>query len=244
MSMSMVAQVRDFSKSKRDAKFLLLTIASYINPITGWAWPSLATLAHVTSFGKPYILKMLQDLEALGELEVRRGHGRGHPNHYRITIRHEPPPEAPVKGNPSDDRFPGVKVISEAEKVIEGGRKGHRSDDSKAVLRTVKETTERVVFDMEQVKGQDRTADAPEYEYWPNHNPWHRPCGTYHLRGQPCPEGAATPGGPPIRSSVEERTGPAGGSPRPLVASRRHDLGRGDLGDLPAQEHFSCSTGQ
>jgi Helix-turn-helix domain len=83
MSMGMVAHVRDFSKSKRDTKFLLLMLASYINPATGWAWPSLDTLAHVTGFGKPYLLKMIRGLEALGELEVRRG--RGHSNHYGVT---------------------------------------------------------------------------------------------------------------------------------------------------------------
>jgi hypothetical protein len=125
ISMEMVAQVRDFSKSRGDARFLLTIIASYVNPYTGWAWPSLATLAHVTTKGKPYLLKLMHALEALSELEVRRGHGRGHPNHYRITICHERPPEPREKGNPSDDHFPGEKVIGEAEKVIDAPEKGN-----------------------------------------------------------------------------------------------------------------------
>src|SRR5262245_29919494 len=127
MSMAMLAHVRDFSKSKRDAKFLLLTIASYVNPQTGWAWPSLDTLAHVISFGKPYLLNMIRGLEALGELKVQRG--RGHSNHYQITLCHELPPEAPQKGNPRGDRFSEEKVMRGPEKGIEESLKGHLSGD-------------------------------------------------------------------------------------------------------------------
>jgi hypothetical protein len=142
MSMEMVAQVRDFSKSRGDARFLLTIIASYVNPHTGWAWPSLATLAHDTTKGKPYLLKLIRALEALGELEVRRGRGRGHSNHYQITICHEPPPEPPRKGNPRENLFPAEKVIGNAEKVIAGWQKGNRSGYPKEVLRTLKKILE------------------------------------------------------------------------------------------------------
>jgi len=84
MSMKMVAQVRDKSKSTGDAKFLLLTIASYIHPQSDEAFPSLITLAHAITKSKPYVLKLIGHLEALGELDVERGHGRGHSNRYRI----------------------------------------------------------------------------------------------------------------------------------------------------------------
>lgn len=134
MSMEMVAHVRDFSKSRGDARFLLTIIASYVNPHIGWAWPSLETLAHVTTKGKPYLLKLITILESLGELEVRRGRGRGHPNHYRITIDHEPPPGRQRKGNPSGDHFPQEKVIDGAEKVIDAPEKGNPSDNSKGIL--------------------------------------------------------------------------------------------------------------
>jgi hypothetical protein len=144
MSMEMVAQVRDFSKSRGDARFLLTIIASYINPQLGWAWPSLDTLAHVTTKGKPYLLKLIGALEALGELEVRRGRGRGHPNHYRVTIHHEPPPAPRRKGNPSDNHFPEEKVIDPAEKVIEAPGKGNPSGYSKERLeRKLLETVAR-----------------------------------------------------------------------------------------------------
>ena len=157
MSMEMVTHVRDFSKSRGDAKFLLLTIASHINPQLGWAWPSLDTLAHELTKGKPYTLKLITVLEDLGELEVHRGRGRGHPNHYRITICHEPPPERPRKGHPSDNHFPEEKVIEEAEKVILAPEKGHPSDNSKEILER-KDLERRVP---EKVIGQDGSAEAP-----------------------------------------------------------------------------------
>jgi Helix-turn-helix domain len=184
MSMGMVAHVRDFSKSKRDTKFLLLTIASYINPTTGWAWPSLDTLAHVTSFGKPYLLKMIRSLEALGELEVRRGRGRGHSNHYRIMLCHEPPPERPeddnndhVKGNPRGNHFPGEKVIGEPKKVIEGGLNGNLSGYSKERLesRASEKVSEKVI-----------DHDADEWLMQNRYYGMHLVCGAMHQPGTPC----------------------------------------------------------
>jgi hypothetical protein len=84
MSISTVAQVRSSSKSTRSARTLLLVIASHVNPDTGWAWPSLATLARETAVTVQHVIRLIRGLEALGELEVRRGHGRGHVNFYRI----------------------------------------------------------------------------------------------------------------------------------------------------------------
>jgi hypothetical protein len=90
MSTSTVAQVRSSSKSTRSARTLLLIIASHVNPDTGWAWPSLPTLAEETRLTVRRAIQLVQVLEALGELEVRRGRGRGHVNFYRV---HLPPPE-------------------------------------------------------------------------------------------------------------------------------------------------------
>jgi hypothetical protein len=183
MSMTMVAQVRDFSKSRGDAKFLLLTLASYINPHTGWAWPSLETLAHVTTKGKPYLLKLIRALEALGELEVCRGRGRGHPNHYRITLAYEPPPDPPEKGNPQENLLSEETVIASAEKVIQGWRNGNPSDASKGVLRTLKEILESARYgDEEKVIEESRDWVMKNAVYGT-----HRLCGADHQPGAPCP---------------------------------------------------------
>ena len=86
MSMSTVAQVRTSSKSHGSARTLLLVIASHVNPDTGWAWPSLDTLARETALTRRHVIRLITHLEALGELEVRRGHGRGHVNFYRVHL--------------------------------------------------------------------------------------------------------------------------------------------------------------
>jgi Helix-turn-helix domain len=126
MSISTVAQVRSSSKSTRSARTLLLVIASHVNPDTGWAWPSLATLAQETAVTVQHVIRLIRGLEALGELEVRHGHGRGHVNFYRIReMPAEPSTSRPRKSN-----------ISE-------GRKSNISDGENLTSRLVKSKRER-----------------------------------------------------------------------------------------------------
>jgi hypothetical protein len=76
----------------------LLVIASHINPDTGWAWPSLDTLAHETGLQRRRTIDLIQLLEGLGELEVRRGQGRGHVNFYRVQVT----PDEKVQSSPRE----------------------------------------------------------------------------------------------------------------------------------------------
>jgi hypothetical protein len=100
MSISTVAQVRSSSKSTRSARTLLLVIASHINHDTGWAWPSLDRLADETTLTRRHVIRLITQLEALGELEVRRGHGRGHVNFYRVhLVPADTGPAAPREGD-------------------------------------------------------------------------------------------------------------------------------------------------
>jgi hypothetical protein len=126
MSISNVAQVRSSSKSTRSARTLLLIIASHVNPDTGWAWPSLATLARETAVTVQHVIRLIRGLEALGELEVRRGHGRGHVNFYRIL-------EIPVESNTSMTK----------KSNISGERKSNISDGENLTSRFVKSKRER-----------------------------------------------------------------------------------------------------
>jgi Helix-turn-helix domain len=107
MSISTVAQVRSSSKSHGSARTLLLVIASHVNPDTGWAWPSLDTLARETGLRRRRTINLIQLLENIGELEVRRGQGRGHVNFYRVHVT----PDETVQSVP-------------AEKVQSSARKG------------------------------------------------------------------------------------------------------------------------
>src|SRR5919109_1281486 len=107
MSISTVAQVRSASKSTGSAHTLLLVIASHVNRDTGWAWPSLDTLAHETGLQRRRTIDLIHTLEGLGELEVRRGLGRGHVNFYRVHVT----PEEKVQSSTSKG------AISRHEKV-------------------------------------------------------------------------------------------------------------------------------
>jgi hypothetical protein len=106
MSISTVAQVRSSSKSHGSTRMLLLVIASHVNPDTGWAWPSLDRLADEIARTHRQVIRLIAQLEALGELEVRRGQGRGHVNFYRVHL-------APANRKPV---APGEKVTCRAEK--------------------------------------------------------------------------------------------------------------------------------
>ncbi len=107
MSSSTVAQVRSSSQSKGSARLLLFVIASHVNPDTGWAWPSLETLAREIALSRRRVIQLIHLLETLGELTVRRGHGRGHVNFYRVNL----PGREKVKSPPRKGE------ISESEKV-------------------------------------------------------------------------------------------------------------------------------
>jgi hypothetical protein len=219
MSMTMVAHVRDFSKSTGYAKLLLLTIASHLHYTAEYAYPSLDTLARETTLSKPTVLKLITVLIALGELEVLRGQGRGHPNRYRITIAHEAAPEESfeednddqAKGQGHADQHPPLwsiednddhpkgkpylyllpmppeteKVNAAPEKVNGGPGKGKASVNSKEVLRTLKEKTERGTLSAMAEKVKD-----PDPGDWVMKNAvygTHRLCGADHQPGAPCP---------------------------------------------------------
>ena len=133
MSISTVAQVRTSSKSHGSARTLLLVIASHVNPDTGWAWPSLDTLAHETGVKRRRTIDLIHLLERLGELEVRRGQGRGHVNFYRVHVT----PEEKVPCSPRKGAIPLT------EKVQLSARKGAILRQEKVPLVAPKSIQER-----------------------------------------------------------------------------------------------------
>ena len=141
MSISTVAQVRSSSKSQGSARTLLLVIASHVNPDTGWAWPSLDRLADEIARTHRHVIRLITQLETLGELEVRRGHGRGHVNFYRVHLAPaNREPEAPVEKVTSTS----IKGdMSRQEKVTSTPRKGDMSHQEKVTLMSPKSIRER-----------------------------------------------------------------------------------------------------
>src|SRR5687767_908115 len=97
MSNSTLAQVRSSSQSKGSARLLLFVIASHVNPDSGLAWPSLETLAREIALTRRRVIQLIHVLEALGELTVRRGHGRGHVNFYRVNVPSGQKVKSPTK---------------------------------------------------------------------------------------------------------------------------------------------------
>ncbi len=137
MSMTSVAQVRSSSKSRGSARTLLLILASHTNPDTGWAWPSLDTLAQETALTRRHVIRLVAHLEALGELQVRRGHGRGHVNFYRVHLASAPEqaPPGPSTGDRSDPQkvtcTPRKGDIGAQEKVTSMSPKSKREREEK-----------------------------------------------------------------------------------------------------------------
>jgi hypothetical protein len=85
MSMSTLAYARCAFKSfPRSARHILQLIAGHQSLQTGWAYLSYLCLADESSLTRRRVITLIALLEAQGVLEVRRGHGRGHVNFYRI----------------------------------------------------------------------------------------------------------------------------------------------------------------
>src|SRR5215212_6339602 len=85
MCMDNLAYARTAYKSfPRSARHLMQLIGSHQSPQTGWAYLSYACLSEETSLTRRRVIQLVALLEAQGVLEVRRGHGRGHVNFYRI----------------------------------------------------------------------------------------------------------------------------------------------------------------
>jgi hypothetical protein len=85
MCMDNLAYARTGYKSfPRSARHLLQLISSHQSPATGWAYLSYACLSEEASLTRRRVIQLVALLEANGVLEVRRGHGRGNANFYRI----------------------------------------------------------------------------------------------------------------------------------------------------------------
>jgi hypothetical protein len=85
MSMSNLAYARlAFQFFSRSARHIYQLIAGHQNPETGWAYLSYACLAKESGLTPRRVMQLVAFLEANHALEVRRGHGRGHINFYRI----------------------------------------------------------------------------------------------------------------------------------------------------------------
>jgi hypothetical protein len=98
MSMSNLAYSRIAYKSfSRSTRHIIQLIAGHQSVQTGWAYLSYLCLSEESGLTRRRIIQLVALLEVSGVLEVRRGHGRGHVNFYRI-LREEDGLPVPHRG--------------------------------------------------------------------------------------------------------------------------------------------------
>jgi hypothetical protein len=113
MCMDNLAYARIAYKSfPRSARHLMQLIGSHQSPATGWAYLSYDCLAAEASLTRRRVIQLVALLEAAHVLDVRRGHGRGHVNFYRILREEDGLPIPPKRGKKvkSPTPFPPEKV--------------------------------------------------------------------------------------------------------------------------------------
>jgi hypothetical protein len=98
MCMDSLAYARTGYKSfPRSARHLLQLIGSHQSQVTGWAYLSYVCLSEEASLTRRRVIQLVALLEAGGVLEVRRGHGRGNVNFYRILREEDGLPISPKR---------------------------------------------------------------------------------------------------------------------------------------------------
>jgi hypothetical protein len=113
MSLSTLAYSRTAYKSfSQSARHIIQLIAGHQSLQTGWAYLSYLCLSEESGLTRRRVIDLVALLEAQGVLEVRRGHGRGHVNFYRILREEDglPVPHKREKKVKSPAPFSAEKV--------------------------------------------------------------------------------------------------------------------------------------
>jgi hypothetical protein len=171
MSLSTLAYSRKAYKSfSQSARHIIQLIAGHQSLLTGWAYLSYLCLAEESGLTRRRVIQLVALLEAQGVLEVRRGHGRGNVNFYRLLREEDglPVPHKREKKVKSETPPPSEKVQfptpPELEKVK--SETGKRLESLENVLAKVVNTKEREEkaeqpFSLSAEDG----ADAPEKSF-------------------------------------------------------------------------------
>jgi hypothetical protein len=124
MSMTNLAYARTAYKSfSHSARHIIQLIASHQSLQTGWAYLSYLCLSEESGLTRRRVIQLVALLEARGVLEVRRGHGRGNVNFYRILREEDGLPVPHKQGKkvksatPSPEKMVKFPTPPEPEKV-------------------------------------------------------------------------------------------------------------------------------
>ena len=86
MSLQATRAVWESSSATGTDLLVMLALADFCHKDDPSAWPSVATLAAKTRMDRRRVQRAIARLEALGELSIEPGGGRGRSNRYRIAI--------------------------------------------------------------------------------------------------------------------------------------------------------------
>jgi hypothetical protein len=166
MSMTNLAYARCAYKSfSRSCRHLLQLIAGHQSLQTGWAYLSYLCLSDESGLTRRRVMQLVAMLEVRGVLEVRRGHGRGHVNFYRI-LREEDGLPLPHKKVKSTTPPPQEKVkfpTPPPEKKVKFETRKSLESLEKAVGKVVINTKEREDKEAQPVSLSPQDgADAPK----------------------------------------------------------------------------------
>ena len=165
MSMSNLTYARlAYQSFSRSARHIFQLIASHQSLQTGWAYLSYRCLSEESSLTPRRVMQLVAFLEAQGALEVRRGHGRGHVNFYRI-LREEDGLPVPHRSTKKVKSEGGRKVKfptpPEPEKV---------KSETSNTLQSLQNVLDKVVEAKEREKKEavSLSADKPEKDnpFW------------------------------------------------------------------------------
>jgi len=98
MSVRVMSWVFERSRSKKNARLVLLAIADHAKDDGTGSYPSMPKLSHKTGLGERALTDLVALLEKLGELEVRRNAGPNGCNLYRVIMT-----PADSAGSPEDE---------------------------------------------------------------------------------------------------------------------------------------------
>jgi hypothetical protein len=155
MSMSNLAYARCAYKSfSHSARHIIQLIAGHQSLQTGWAYLSYLCLSEESGLTRRRVIQLVAFLEAQGALEVRRGHGRGNVNFYRI-LREEDGLPVPHRSNkkvksatPSPEEKVKFPTPPEPEKV---------KSETPIQLESLQNVPDKVV----ETKEREKKADEP-----------------------------------------------------------------------------------
>jgi hypothetical protein len=167
MSTHKLAYARVAYKSfSRSARHLILLIATHQNIETGWAYLSYLCLSEESGLTRRRVIQLVALLEVKGVLEVRRGHGRGHVNFYRLLREEDglPVPHRSAKKVKSEGgetvKFPTPPEPQKVQSATGNSRESLTNLPDKVV--ETKEREKKVAPAAPVSLSPQNSADAPE----------------------------------------------------------------------------------